>query len=170
MQILDAPRWNEELALLNARIGARRQVNVIVIAVNTADSAYIHALEELWLGGKKNDCVIICGVTQYPLIEWVRVMSWTKREDLKITLRDGIQEMKTLHERQRILQFIEREIGEKFVRTPMKDFEYLMAGFQPGPTTLALLLILGIGGSFGLAFYFLNNDPFGHTRHGFSRW
>lgn len=158
--VKDITKWNNDLMQLNADLGKKKQVNVILLAVNTSDSGYIHALEEAWLGGKKNDIVIIFGITEYPKIDWVRVVSWTSVEDLKIALRDNIQTIGNLEKRTEIITEIRRLVEEKFVRRKMADFEYLAAGISPPFWILVLLFIGGIGVSVGLMIYFLNNDPF----------
>jgi len=158
MTLPNLTSWNAQFAEINARLGAKRQVNIVLVVVNTSDSAYVHSLEEKWLGGKKNDFVIIVGTTQYPVIDWVRIASWSKKEDLKVELRDAIQDLGSLEKREEILKTIETQVGQKFVRTPMADFEYLMASWQPSFGVLTFLLILGFFGSCGVAWFFAENE------------
>lgn len=162
--IADLPGWNKQLAEVNARLGARKWVNITVIVVNTTDSAYVHRLEEHWLGGKINDCVVVIGSTNFPNIDWVRVMSWSRSEDLKVDLRDAILDFKSLEKRDEILSAIEQKVDQKFVHKPIEEFEYLMAGWQPSVGILFFLFLLGIGGSIGLTVYFVKNDPFEDRR------
>ena len=132
----------------------------------TKNSGYIHALEEAWLGGRKNDLVVIFGVGEYPKIDWVRVMSWTKEEILKVLLRDELQEIGTLEKREEIIMKTKELVDKHFVRTRMRDFEYLMAGIRPSAGALVFLFILGVGLSICLTIYFWRNDPF-ETRKDF---
>ena len=158
--LTDIASWNRSLSDINGRLGAKKKVNVILVLVNTGDSSYIYPLEEKWLGGKKNDLVVIVGSTQYPKIDWVRIMSWSTREDLKVELRDAIQDLGSLDRRSEILATMEAQVNEKFVKRHWDDFKYLMSTWQPTAGILICLLILGIGGSIGVSIFFYHQDPF----------
>jgi hypothetical protein len=155
---------------MNADLGKKKQVNIILVITNADDSAYIHALEEAWLGGKKNDFVVVIGTPHHPKIKWVRVMSWTRVEELKIAVRDRLQELGTLDKRDEILAVIREEVAAKFVRRPMADFEYLNAEIRPPTWALILIAALGIVVSVVLSIVFYIYDPFGHDRPRFRRW
>ena len=165
--IVDKRPWIDGLTEMNADLGKKKQVNIILLITDAADSAYIHALEEAWLGGKKNDFVVVIGAPHHPKIDWVRAMSWTRVEELKIAVRDRLQEVGTLDKRDEILAVIREEVGGKFVRRPMADFEYLNAEIRPPTWVLVLILLLGIATSVGLTILFYYHDPFGSTR---PRW
>lgn len=166
LNVSNAVNWNKKLAEINGRLGRKKQVNITTIVVNTPDSSYVHSLEEKWLGGKKNDFVIIIGCTQYPNIGWVRMMSWSQSEDLKVELRDAIMDVGSLEKRDEILQEIETQINQKFVRRKMADFAYLMAGWQPPAGTLLWLFVVGFVMSIGSTIYFYVADPFGDENSG----
>lgn len=155
-----SPLWNRDLMEINADLGKKKQVNIIFVVVPTADSSYLHALEEGWLGGKKNDLVIIFGILRYPEINWVRVMSWTRAEEVKIGLRDSLQEIGSLEKRGEIIAKTKELVDKLFVRRPMADFEYLMAGVRPPTWALVTLFVIGIGVSAGLTVFFYREDPF----------
>lgn len=156
----DAKAWNNLLSEINADLGAKKKMNVVVVVANTPDRSYQYALEESWIGGKKNDLIVVIGAPRYPQIEWVAVSSWSKAEDLKVELRDAILNLKTLEERDKICGLIYKMTDEKFIHRSMKDFKYLMAGVQPGPMATIVLFILALGASLGLTVYFWKNDPF----------
>lgn len=155
----DTKIWNDQLMQLNAELGKKKKVNIVLIAVPTVDSSYIHALEEAWLGGKKNDLVVIIGVPEYPKISWVRVMSWSRAEELKIEIRDKIQEIGDMNQRDAIVLTIGDLVNEKFVKRPMSDFEYLNASARPPFWAMIILFILGIASSIGLSIFFYHNHP-----------
>jgi hypothetical protein len=58
--------WNAELAELLAKLGPRRQVNAILVFTKQSNPQYAEALRAEWLGGKKNDVVVVVGVPEYP--------------------------------------------------------------------------------------------------------
>lgn len=159
LNIPDIREWAKELSAINGRLGSKKQVNIILVVVNTSDSSYLYNLEQKWLGGKKNDLVIIIGATNYPHIDWVRIMSWSKSEQLKVEIRDAISVL-SLEKRTEILKTIESMVDQKFVRRPMADFKYLMASWQPTPWVTMLIFLLGVGITTALTIYFISNDPF----------
>lgn len=152
--------WNKDLMELNADLGRKKEVNIIVVAVGTEDSSFLQALEEVWLGGKKNDVVVILGVPKYPAIAWARVMSWTRAEELKISVPDSLEAIGSLEKRKEILGAVRSETERLFVRTSMKEFEYLLAGIQPPFWVFMVLSVIGVAASAGLTIYFYREDPF----------
>lgn len=153
-------RWRNELDEINADLGPSKWVHVIVILVPTADRTYLHALEEAWLGGKKNDFVVVVGVPDYPKISWAGAMSWTKSEELKISVRDQIENLRTF-DGDKVISLTRGEIQGKYVFRPMDDFEYLSASVTPSKGVMIFLFILGICVSAALQIYFWREDPFG---------
>ena len=149
-----------QLAKINGNLGARKQVNIIVVVVKEGDLSYLEALRETWLGGKKNDFVVVIGAPNYPSIDWVGVLSWTKNEELKVEVRDEILALKQF-QGDRILQIIEQRIEQKFVRRPMSDFDYLKATIEPTKFATWFLFILGLVLALGMQVFFWFHDPFG---------
>ena len=107
----DIQQWNADISNILKQLGPQKQANVIVLFVNTNDPQYEYALRSAWLGGKKNDIVVMIGSTEYPKIDWVRVMSWTDKEIFKIELRDAIQELENIDREKIIYSFhLKKEI------------------------------------------------------------
>jgi phenylpyruvate tautomerase PptA (4-oxalocrotonate tautomerase family) len=152
--------WVNDIAELNAELGKRKQVNVVVLVTPVEDENYYYGLEEAWLGGKKNDLIVILGVKQYPTIEWVKVMSWSRAENLKVAIKDRLLEISDLRQRQEILNILQTEIDQKFVRRPWEDFQYLLAGVKPSFWELILIWVIAVAVTVGLCIYFYNEDPF----------
>lgn len=155
-----AKDWNWLLNELNADMGPKKQANVVVVLAKTPDSTYEYAIEQHWLGGKKNDVVVIIGVPAYPKIGWVRIVSWTDSQAFKVRLRDRIQEIGTVDKRDDIIKAIRENTDQYFVRKSMDDFKYLMSSSQPGPVGTSVLFILGILLCGWLSWYFYHEDPF----------
>lgn len=165
----DRAALNRRLAAINARLGAPRQVNITVIVVATTDSMYLEGLREAWLGGKKNDFIAVVGVAPGTKdIAWAGALSWTRNEELKISVRDRLAALPTLDGGQ-ILDIVEAEVGSKFVRRPMADFEYLESTVEPPNWAKWLIGLLGAAIAVALQVYFWNADPFGDERRGYFR-
>lgn len=150
---------NKKLSEINARLGAPKQVNIVVVIVNEADQMYFEALREAWLGGKKNDFIVIVGTPEFPKISWAAVLSWTKNEEVKIEVRDRVIGLAEF-DGEKILGIIAEEVEKKFVRRPMADFEYLKSTLEPPAWATWLIFIIGCLLSIGLQIYFWNEDPF----------
>lgn len=165
----DLKAWNWELAMLLRKLGPQKQANVVVVFVNTADQSYLHALEGKWIGGKKNDIIVIVGTTAYPKIDWVAVSSWTDSQLFKVKLRDEIMALGQV-DRAKMLEAIDRNTMELYKRKSMKDFEYLKHKAEPPVWVLTLAVILGMLISIGCSFYFHRHDPFGSSSGRFPRF
>ena len=50
-----------------------------------------------------------------------------------------------------------KTINEKFKRVPMEQFEYLKDQVEPPAWVIILSLVLGLGSSLGLAYFFTRN-------------
>lgn len=140
-------------------LGPHKQANAIIVFVNTPDSSYQQALESAWIGGKKNDIIVIVGVTAWPKIDWVAVSSWSKAEIFKVQLRDDIRALGEV-KRDEMLKLLEDHTWKSFKRREMKEFEYLANEIEPPLWVTILAAILGIAISVGASYYFYRNDPF----------
>lgn len=153
----DVARWNSDLQELLATLGPKKQVNAVLVMTNEVNPNFAEALRAAWLGGKKNDVVVVLGMPQYPEIAWTRVFSWTDRELFKVELRDDLQELHTL-DRAAVMATLRKHIERDFVRKSMKDFAYLQNEVEP-PLWLVVLLALGsLGVSVGVSMYFARNS------------
>jgi hypothetical protein len=106
-------------------IGNSKQVNVVVLFTDVDTPDYLYSVKTKWLGGKKNDVVVIIGTPNYPDIEWVRVLSWTDSEIFKVELQDSIYDLKRIDKPDEVVNIIKENVVSKFQRKHMKEFEYL---------------------------------------------
>ena len=151
------PAWNAALAQTLAKLGPSKQVNAIIVFSKENDPNYAEALRAAWLGGKKNDVVVVLGTPEYPKIAWVRVFSWTDKELFKVELRDELFNLQEV-DIDKVMAVLATHIEKQFVRKHMADFEYLKNEATP-PTWLAILLaVLAAGTSIGLSLYLSRNE------------
>lgn len=165
VNVPELPKWNADISNMLRELGPLKQLNAIILFVNTSDSSYIHALEGAWNGGKKNDVIVVIGTTSYPKIDWVRVSSWTDSQLFKVQLRDEITSQGTI-DRQKIIHAIDTHARSSYKRKLMKDFEYLAAQIEPPTWVLILSAVLGILISVGASYYFYLHDPFTTASYG----
>jgi hypothetical protein len=146
---------------MNADLGATNQVDVTLVLTGEADPTFAQALEAKWLYGPKNSISIVMGV-QGDTIRWVRVVTFSKVEKLKVRLRDQLQGL-SLSDSQ-VPDLIRSEIQKGFKRTRMADFEYLASTATPEGWILALLFVFEVLVSIGLTYWVHVKDVFGDER------
>jgi hypothetical protein len=163
----DAAAWNLDLANMLRELGPKKQVNAIVVVAKTADPNYEYALRDAWEGANKNDVVVVIGSAEWPKIDFVRVISWTKNELFKVQLRDSIQELGMI-QRAPILSALQEQIGKNFERRHMAEFKYLETEIDPPTwlmiTTVIVLLLGGVGTWIALTGQFSKRPQSRYTR------
>jgi hypothetical protein len=99
--------------------------------------------------------IIVLGVTEYPKLEWARVITWSDSEIFKIQLRDALQEIETI-DRDAMMSLIADHIKRGFVRKSMVDFEYLKNEIDP-PVIALILGALAILVTGAITIHFVYN-------------
>jgi hypothetical protein len=157
---VDDPRgWNAALEELNAELGAPKQANIIVVLVKDQPQDWYYALEQKWIGGKKNDVVLVVGVDGDLKPQWATVMCWTTNEIFKVKLRDDVMNDPVLT-KDAVIADLKTNVSQYFVRKPMADFQYLESEMTPSTTAWVVTLIIALIVSIGLTVFFELEDPF----------
>ncbi len=160
-----APKgWNELLNLELRKLGAAKQVNVVMVFIKGQGREYVQTLERAWLGGKKNDVTIVVGTSEGDTIDWVEVFTFGKSSGngmLVVQLRDDLQALGSVDKFEEGVAIITRNIKQNFSRKEMADYEYLKA--EGGPSTKQIgLLVFVLIIVLAVSTYFLwKNDVFG---------
>lgn len=116
--------WIDMVANLNKEVGAVKQANIIIV-VTKEPAYYADLLNASWNGVNKNDIVVVIGTaSEAEPISWVRVLSWTKREDFKLGVRDKLMDLKSL-DINAVHDTIASEVKGSFERRKMEEFSYL---------------------------------------------
>jgi hypothetical protein len=162
----EIPQWNWDLGVMLNDLGPAKQVNVIIVVVNTADPNYEYALRDAWDNGNKNDVIVVMGMTQYPKIEWVRIITWSKSEIFKVQLRDRLLDLGTIENRAQVLQTISSEISSTYVRRRMREFAYLKGEIDL-PVWVTWTLVVGqcivVLGTLGFLRWWGTRHPSAHS-------
>lgn len=163
----DVGAWNTALSDLNADVGAPRQANVVVVLTRQPRD-WFYALQEAWIGGKKNDVILVIGVDADGKPAWAEVMAWTIDPLFKIKLRDDVLDEGVLTPK-KVMDALRRNIMAYHKRKPMADFEYLRSAITPSPTEWFVTLFIGIAIAIGLAVTFQVHDVFGDEGRSWGR-
>jgi len=154
---------DKKLDLALTYLGAQKQANILVYLMNTADQQAVYALEEFWVKGKKNDIIIVIGSTNFPKINFVHIMAWTKIEEFKIELRNKLLNLGTLSDGNAVAQAIINQVAKApenggFERMPMADLEYLIAEIELPLWCQILIVLIGGFASWITSFFLIRND------------
>jgi hypothetical protein len=158
----DKKQWNDGLAEIAKKLGSKYKVNPIIQFVNVADPTYQFALERKWLNGKKNDVIIVFGVSKYPTIDFVRVVGW-ENESIKHYLKAQLELFNTLNDeyREYALSTISDNIILHYKLMKMEDYAYLKDQIEPPLWVIILAFVLSLVISIGLTYFFHTEDVFG---------
>lgn len=165
--VRDMDSWEWLMRGVNGDLGPIKQVNVILLFVKTADPAYVQALKDSWVGGKKNDAIVVIGSLDGRQIAFVDVVSWTPNAMYKIALRDAIMDIGNLDRRDDIVKVIHTQTSLRFQRMEMKNYKYLMSSFQPSTSAMIFLLILGIVSCAGVGYHVVTNQHTEESDNGY---
>jgi hypothetical protein len=165
VSVQDADKWNSDLMELNADLGSKKQVNILTVVTKNQPEEYYYALEQEWIGGKKNDVVLVISVDDSNQILWTNTMAWTDNKIFQVALRDSVMATKILN-REQIMGVLRTNVETNFVRKPMKDFEYLSRTIKPTKGEWIFAMILGLLLSVGLSVFLELNDVFEEETRG----
>jgi hypothetical protein len=127
------------------QLGPNKQANTIAIFTDIKDPNYRYAVENAWIGGKKNDIVLFFG-TDGNNIVWTDVMTWalnSGNELLVAELKRQLLAIGTVNA-EAIANTTERLVDALYVRPKMEDYEYLKNDIKPNPNLLIVCWVLNI--------------------------
>lgn len=143
----------EGLDRLNAYLGPRKHINIILVGFGNKDSSMASWQEAKWLRGKKNDVVICFGSNNGEKVDWVRVFGWTETQ---LALRN----LETIFLNSKLDDNILIKIREEIVRNySPKDwskFDYI--SLEPTTTAIVLFLAFLFLTQAGIYVFFHHND------------
>jgi hypothetical protein len=148
--------WQKTFAEMNSKLGAKKQVDVVVLLTKVGDPTYAQAVESKWLFGPKNSFTVVIG-TDGNTVTWARGVTLSKVEELKMLIRDDL-ENKPLSEVPGIVRGL---ISSKFTRTPMSNYEYLEKSTSLSTGWMWFLYILAAVLSGGIVLWTHSQDVFG---------
>jgi hypothetical protein len=163
IDLADAFMWNRDIERVNGYVGPLKQANLVVVVVRDQPRDYFEALRAKWMGGKKNDVVLVIGVDAEQQIVWADVMAWSYNELIRVEMRDSLVALGRL-DREKVIALAQDNIVRNFDRKHMKDFKYLTASFAPTGTQYVVCLLIGVLLSIGLGVLFYTQDIFGDER------
>lgn len=153
-------RWDAALDEINADLGGKKEVNIIVIATTDASPTFADAVERDWIFGKKNDVIFVLGAPDGDTVAWAKVITISDVEMLRLTARDELPG-KSLSDVEGTSAYIRKLVEDQFARTPMDKYEYLWASAQPSTVMTVVLYVLAVVGAVGGSLIMVHTDMFG---------
>lgn len=159
----ETAQWNHYLSEKLRTIGPKKQANIILVFAKTADTQYRYALEQSWLGGKKNDVIVIAGVTEYPKIDFIETITLGQNAGnslMTVEMRDNLMKLGSVEDYKKYIDAVANVVLTRFDRKPMQDYDYLKDDIKPSDTVIAIAIVLSVLLSIGLTVYFHKKDVF----------
>lgn len=156
------------------QLGSMKQVNIVVVVTPVEDKNYRYALEKHWLGGKKNDAIVVIGAPDYPNVKWADVITLagtTNNEMLAIKVRDQLLDLNDLSQVDKVSGIISNNVRKHFKRMPMAEWEHLKNEYSPPLWLIATLMLVNLIANALFTWYFHRNDlrPSGQFKGRFAR-
>jgi len=149
-----ATTLNTQLNMALRTLGAEKQANVVVIVANTPDALYRYKVEAEWIGGNKNDVIVLLGTdAEAQTLLWVDIITFAKNtgnELFQVTLRDRLLDGNTL-DGATVASAISTTIAELYDRPQMADYEYLRDAIHPPMWLMVFASLLSLAANFGTA-------------------
>lgn len=145
---INIKEWDQ----MNARIGATKKVNVILVEFQDKDEIYGQYQEAKWLGGKKNDLITTYG-TYRDKVTWVYTFGWTEKNIVKQNLNTLLLQ-KDINNK--IIPEIEKEVIKNYQIKNWKKFDYLT--IYPPISSLIIMIISLIVFQVGYWYWAMTNE------------
>lgn len=168
--VANRKEWDEAIDQVLKTTGAYKQVNIVMVFVGGQGRDYKDMLERAWIGGKKNDVVIVVGVTGTK-IDWVESFTFGKTSGnaiLAVRLRDELQKHGTTENAAAGVATIAKQVNADFHRKKMEDYEYLKAEGGPSAKQIGWIVFLVFVLLIGTTIWLHKADVFGeefYSRH-----
>lgn len=159
----DIPRFifrqlNESISMDLRTLSSEKEVNVVVVITDESNPQYANALQYKWLGGNKNDIVIVMGITDYPTIEWIDSFGWSESSRVFNEINDHYRN--TELDVDTFSTDLSAIIREHYERQSFSQYQYLMEELSPPLWLVILGFFINLMACISLGYYFIKHDPF----------
>lgn len=123
-------------------LGKQKQVNIVAVLYDAADTKFVKRTLIKWTGGKKNDVLMFYGIDKDGVVQYFTSTSYA--EGMNNTELHSTMRMNTVSKKFNVtlLQSNVQEISSKFNRLPAKEFEYLALNISPSQGAIWIAVLL----------------------------
>lgn len=151
--------YDKKLDEILIDIGPQKQGNIIIILTDILSRDFRYAVEEKWMGAKKNDIVLLMGLKNNEIL-WTEIIAWSNNKLFDVTLRDKIQALETIEDFDLVIETLDKTTMQYYERKPMAEFEYLKDEIKPPFWLTIFMLIANIGACITATVIFHREDLF----------
>lgn len=142
---------------LNSFLGGRKKINLIIIGFKDADSMMAEYQRAAWIGGKKNDLVMMYNLnSSTKTVSWTRVFGWSESEVCKRNLESILLKADAFNDEDVLFDKIKTEIIANYTIKDWSKFDYLT--IEPKTSHFVWFFIIMILTQSGLYVYFHYNE------------
>lgn len=143
----------DRLRKWNAKLGASKEVHMMVLVFigKPIEAAYFQ--ERLWGGGNKNEFILCIGANNQKKIQWAHVISWTEKEILKKGLAQKVMDMP--FDMVAIVDTMATNVHNQFIRKKFADFNYIK--IRPTNNAILITFIITLIITLGIALFAVLN-------------
>lgn len=155
MTTVDTSGWADYLSDVLREMGKEKQLNIVAILTKNPVE-YADSLFAKWGGGKKNDVVMVYGVSPEGTVAWFRSTSFAdgmNNQALHIRLRNESTDRKINLD---LLKEQVHTITTEYKRLEMKEFEYLKYSVSVPFWWVFITILLSIGAIYGVGLLFVH--------------
>jgi hypothetical protein len=141
----------------NSLLGSTHKIRMWVLLFQDKPLEAALAQEALWEGSNKNELVLCIGIDKENVIQWGHCFSWTKVEELKIGLRNLVNDRvnQKLDLSEVVTKMVEQATAS-WQKRNWHDFDYLEV---PTPTWAVIMCyLLVLASSIGLSYWAVRNE------------
>lgn len=163
---------NRYINQTNSYIASNKQVKIfyLIFKNQPLDAGLIQ--EQYWKMGNKNEVNICIGIDSKRNIKWTYVFTWSKKDIVKVKIRDFINSNKILNNNtyKTIIDYSNGVIVKDFERRHFKEFSYLTV--EPSDSaiiwTFVISFILTIGGCIFIVINPFDSDGMNYGNNNFN--
>lgn len=145
---------NDKLNRWNAEIGLYKQVHMQILVFKDKSISIAEEQKSFWKGGNKNEFNVCIGINDVNKIQWVKVISWTEVEKLKLGVERSISNMN--FDLNDIVDTIAINVRKNYKRKEFKEFSYITV--EPIESAMLISFIIVIILTIALLIFFVKND------------
>lgn len=153
---VDLQSLNDKISMELREVASLKQVNIVVVLTKNNDRQFSDDLKAAWLGGKKNDIVIVIGSDNYPYIKWASVFSWSANDLLNVSLRNDIEDHAKIDTK--LVDIVIVGINKNWVRKRMHEYAYLKNEIRPSIFGYIAIFIFTLLSAAGTVTFFVKQN------------
>jgi len=141
---------NKRLRFHNSMLGREKQLRMWILCTDAADPQWGQLQESHWVGGNKNEAVLVVGKG------WDHVFTWADDKTPMIETRDFVKANLESLDMVEVADVMAANLKQSFVRKEFADFSYLTV--EPPTWAIVMTYIFTILINVGISYFVIHNE------------